>query len=342
MCGFAGFLDPMARTEGRARAICRAMSDRLAHRGPDGDDVWVDAEAGVGLGHRRLSIIDLSPAGLQPMRSASGRFRIAYNGEVYNAAELRDELETHGRRLRGQSDTEVLLEAIDAWGLVPTLERTVGMFAFALWDARERRLHLVRDRIGIKPLYYGWIGTTFLFGSELKALKEHPSWVGEINRDAVALQMQHSNVPAPWCVYQGFYKLMPGCVLSIQGGIDSRSGFSPLPVPQAERTQVQPVSWWDAMSVFRRGLENPFLGGAEEAQEEIEGLLGLAVRQRLVSDVPLGAFLSGGIDSSVIVSLMQQESSKPVRTFSMGMDSDQFDEAPFAAEVARHLETDHT
>ncbi len=342
MCGFAGFLDSTLRENGRARTVCRAMADTLVHRGPDGGDTWVDEKLGVGLGHRRLSIIDLSPAGHQPMRSASGRYCLAYNGEIYNAEEIAAELREEGRTFRGHSDTEVLLEAIDSWGLLPALGRSVGMFAFALWDAQEQVLHLVRDRLGIKPLYYGWAGKAFLFGSELKALREHPAWEGRIHRGALALQMRHNCVPSPWSIYEGFYKLMPGCVLSVPIGVDASVGFSALPVHQSEPACLQPTSFWDAGEVFLRGASHPFQGTEDEAQEEIEAVLKTAVKQRMISDVPLGAFLSGGIDSSVVVALMQTQSSVPVQTFSIGFERGFFDESRYAADLAERLGTDHT
>jgi asparagine synthase (glutamine-hydrolysing) len=318
------------------------MARTLVHRGPDGEDVWVDANRGVGLGHRRLSIIDLSPAGRQPMQSASGRYWITYNGEIYNAGEMSADLQKEGHAFRGHSDTEVLLEAIDSWGLFPALERSAGMFAFALWDAEERVLHLVRDRLGIKPLYYGWAGKVFLFGSELKALRAHPAWEGRINRGALSLQMRHSYVPSPWSIYEGFYKLMPGCVLSVPLGVDASVGFSPLPEPQSEPASLRPTSFWDAGEVFLRGASQPFQGSEDEAQEEIEAVLKTAVRQRMISDVPLGAFLSGGIDSSVVVALMQTQSSVPIRTFSIGFEHGFFDESRYAADLAERLGTDHT
>ena len=318
------------------------MVETLAHRGPDGEDVWVDVNRGVGLGHRRLSIIDLSPAGRQPMQSASGRYWITYNGEIYNAGEMSADLQKEGHAFRGHSDTEVLLEAIDSWGLFPALERSVGMFAFALWDAEERVLHLVRDRLGIKPLYYGWAGKVFLFGSELKALRAHPAWEGRINRDALSLQMRHSYVPAPWSIYEGVYKLMPGCVLSVPLGADASVGFSPLPESQSEPARLQPRSFWDAGEVYLRGASQPFQGSEDEAQEEIEAVLKTAVRQRMISDVPLGAFLSGGIDSSVVVAMMQTQSAVPIRTFSIGFESATYDESRYAADMAERLGTDHT
>jgi asparagine synthase (glutamine-hydrolysing) len=318
------------------------MADTLVHRGPDGGDVWVDEEVGLGFGHRRLSILDLSPAGRQPMRSRSGRFLVAYNGEIYNTSELIADLEKEGCVFRGHSDTEVLIEAIDSWGLVPALKRSVGMFAFALWDAEERVLHLVRDRLGIKPLYYGWVGKTLLFGSELKALRKHPAWDGRVSRDALSLQMRHCYVPAPWSIYEGIYKLMPGCVLSIPLGVDASVGFSPLPVELSEYARLQPESFWDAGAVFLNGAENPFQGSEDEAQEQVEEVLKTAVGQRMIADVPLGAFLSGGVDSSVVVALMQTQSALPVRTFSIGFETGTLDESGYAAELAQRLGTDHT
>jgi asparagine synthase (glutamine-hydrolysing) len=306
------------------------MADRLVHRGPDDSGVCVDSESGVALGFRRLSIIDLSPAGHQPMQSASGRYVIVFNGEVYNSAELRADLEIKGCKFRGHSDTEVMLAAFSEWGLEPAVKKFVGMFAFALWDRRERVLHLVRDRLGIKPLYYGWAKKTFLFGSELKALRAHPDFVPEINRDALALQARHDYIPQPHSIYKGIFKLPPGCILSLRASAE----------PTAERPT--PVAFWSARDIWTQGALNPFKGSEKEAVDELEKRLKDSVRLRMISDVPLGAFLSGGIDSSVVVALMQAQSSRPVKTFTIGFCEDEYNEAKEAKKVAAHLGTDHT
>lgn len=331
MCGITGFLDlRRATTTEILRATVKGMTDTLRHRGPDDAGVWVDASAGVALGHRRLSIIDLSPAGHQPMESHSGRYVIAFNGEIYNFLELREELqrENCGRlRLRGHSDTEVLLLAIDHWGLGPTLSRANGMFAFALWDRQERILYLGRDRLGEKPLYYGWMGTTLVFGSELKALRAHPDFDAEINRDALALFLRHSYIPAPYSIYKDIKKLPPASLLSVDG-----QG------PHAMRLS----QYWRLRDVAERGTQEQFRGRPEEAVERLDSLLRDAVRIRMTSDVPLGSFLSGGVDSSTVTALMQAQSSRPIRTFTIGNWNPSYNEANQAASVAKHLGTAHT
>ncbi|MFQ5451259.1 MAG: asparagine synthase (glutamine-hydrolyzing) [Nitrospinaceae bacterium] len=333
MCGLAGFLDPHW-TEPAGLDCLRKMGATLSHRGPDDGGTWFDPEGGVGLAHRRLSVQDTSLQGHQPMVSASGRYVIVYNGEIYNFKELRQNLESNGDArntvpaFRGHSDTEVLLAAVERWGLWETIHQWVGMFAFALWDREKRRLHLVRDRLGIKPLYYGYQKGAFLFGSELKALREHPRFQGRVDRNALTLMMRHNHVPAPYSIYEGIYKLLPGTMLTVDG---SRPG-----VPLA------PVTYWSAREAMERGMENPFQGSETEAIKQLDTLLRDAVKLRMISDVPLGAFLSGGVDSSLIVSLMQDQSSLPVRTFSIGFDDKDFNEAPHARAVAKYLGTDHT
>ncbi len=288
----------------------------------------MDPAVPVALGHRRLSILDLSPLGHQPMHSSCGRYVIAFNGEIYNFAELRRELEKGGRTFRGRSDTEIMLEAFSEWGLTRALERFNGMFAFALWDRKERRLHLVRDRLGEKPLYYGWFGRTFLFGSEPKALRAHPGFEARIDRDALALYLRHNYVPAPLSIYIGVFKLPPGTFLSL----DPRETGS-LPEPQA---------YWSARDKAEEGIRNQFTGSEGEVGAQLEALLKDAVGLRMVADVPLGVFLSGGVDSSTIAALMQAQSSRPVRTFSIGFRETGFDEAAEARRVAQHLGTEHT
>jgi asparagine synthase (glutamine-hydrolysing) len=304
------------------------MTSAIRHRGPDDAGCWTDPNLGVALGHRRLSIIDLSPEGHQPMLSASGRYVIIYNGEVYNFLELRKELEAQGTRFRGHSDTEVMLAAIERHGLSGAVRRFAGMFAFALFDRRETRLHLVRDRLGEKPLYYGWAGDVLLFGSELKALRQHPAWRGEINRDALALYLRHNYVPAPYSIYRGINKAIPGTITSIDAG--------------HSRREVVKEVYWSARETAERGIGASGIVGEPETLEQLERLLRATVRREMISDVPLGAFLSGGIDSSLVVALMQQESSPRVRTFTIGFDEREFNEATYAKAVAQHLGTDHT
>jgi asparagine synthase (glutamine-hydrolysing) len=326
MCGVAGVWDRGIRRSPTAlEQAASAMTEALHHRGPDAGNVWCDAEAGVALGHRRLSIVDLSPAGAQPMCSSCGRFVLSYNGEIYNADELRPELAAKGRPFRGHSDTEVIVEGIAVWGVEATIKRLIGMFALALWDRQERTLYLVRDRLGIKPMYWGAFGELFLFGSELKALRAHDGWRPELDRDAVAAYLRTSYVPGPFTIYRGVRKLPPGTILSL------RAGMAP---------DIRP--YWTLEETARAGQAARFAGSEAEAVDRLDALLGDAVRRRMVADVPLGAFLSGGIDSSTVVALMQAGSARPVRSFSIGFNEEEFDEAPQAAAVARHLGTDHT
>lgn len=333
MCGIVGFLAGGAAEAPAARtALLKGMADRIRTRGPDDEGYWSDEAGSVGLGHRRLSIIDLSPAGHQPMHSESGRYVIVFNGEVYNHQHLRDELQATGRApvWRGHSDTESLLAGFDAWGIRGTVERAVGMFALAVFDRKERRLTLARDRLGEKPLYYGWQGrnghASFLFGSELKALKAHPSFDAAIDRSALALLMRHNYVPAPRSIYEGVRKLPPGTLLCVS-------------LAEREPTITQ---YWSLPSVVTQGLRSPFDGSAEEAVDALENVLKQSVRQQMIADVPLGAFLSGGIDSSTIVALMQAQSIRPVKTFTIGFNEEGYNEAVHAKAVARHLGTDHT
>ena len=327
MCGITGFFSPRELDPAQAEESVVAMADTLVHRGPDDAGVWVDATAGIALGHRRLSIVDLSPNGHQPMRSASGRWVISFNGEIYNFPSLRQELEGLGHRFRGHSDTEVLLAAVEQWGVHKALERFNGMFAFALWDRADRVLHLARDRAGEKPLYYGWMGDTFVFGSELKSMRRHPAFRPEIDRDALVLFLCYAYVPAPYSIYRDVCKLVPGTVLSI-----AAAG------PRTPR----PVPYWSAKDVVERATADPFRGTPDEAVSQLDALLHDAVRMQMVADVPLGAFLSGGIDSSTVVAIMQAESSRPVKTFTIGFAEEGYNEAHYAAAVARHLGTDHT
>ena len=327
MCGIVGLLQPHA-LGGDARAVLRSMTYRLHHRGPDDSDVWLDERAGLGLGHRRLSILDLSPAGHQPMTSADGRYVMVFNGEMYNFDALRRELESLRHAFRGHSDTEVFLAAISQWGLEEAVRRFNGMFAFALWDRQTRTLFLGRDRLGEKPLYYGWAGTTFLCASELKALRAYPAFKAEINRDALALLLRYDYVPAPHSIYRGVYKLPAGTLLTVK--------------PEDIGREPSPVPYWSLQDVVERGAADPFLGTDDDAVAQLDELLRDAVKLRMVADVPLGAFLSGGIDSSTVVALMQAQSARPVKTFSIGFHETAYDEAQFASKVARHLGTDHT
>ena len=326
MCGITGFWT--TRSLLHPREVLDAMTDRLEHRGPDSRGILFDEARGIGLGHRRLSILDLSAEGHQPMRSPSGRYDLVYNGEVYNHGELRERL-THLHpelRFRGGSDTEVLLAAIDLLGIEATLQAIVGMFAFALWDRQERCLHLVRDRLGIKPLYYGVQAGALLFGSELKALRAFPGFSPAIDRQALGDLLRFNSISAPRSIFEGVYKLMPGQWLTFE---------APDAPPRARQ-------FWDAGAVAARGLANPFEGTEREAIDALEDLLLKVIGDRMVADVPLGAFLSGGIDSSTVVALMQAQSDRPIKTFSIGYHEGAYNEAAHAAEVARHLGTDHT
>lgn len=305
------------------------MTDAMAHRGPDDSGVWVDQAAGVALGHRRLSIQDVSPLGHQPMVSASGRYVVAYNGEIYNFRQLQEELSARGCGFNGHSDTEVLLAAVETWGIGAPLERFIGMFAFALWGRQEQTLSLARDRLGEKPLYYGWQGNSFLFASELKALRRHPAWEGNIDRDALALFMRHNYVPAPYSIHSGIRKLEPGTLLQLP--LNGQCGDLPEPRP-----------YWSAMTIAREGLRNPFPGSDADAVETLDRLLRDTIGDKMISDVPLGAFLSGGYDSSLVVAVMQALAGNPVKTFSIGFHEAGYNEAHHAAAVARHLGTDHT
>jgi asparagine synthase (glutamine-hydrolysing) len=314
MCGIAGFVSTQSSGD-----VLRRMCDAIGHRGPDDSGEYLDPQSGLALGFRRLSIIDLSPAGHQPMESQ--RFVITFNGEIYNFEELRRALPP--RAYCGHSDTEVMLAAFETWGVEAAVKRFNGMFAIALWDRESRRLHLIRDRMGVKPLYYGFAGNTFLYGSELKALERHPDFDGRIDRRAVSLYLRFLYIPAPFSIYEGIHKLMPGTILT----------FDP-----ATRT-TQTTTYW---SVREAAMQARFDGSEDEAAEHIETLLRDSVRLRMISDVPLGVFLSGGIDSSIVTAMMQTQSRIPVRTFTVGFNEAAYDEAPFAKAIAQHLGTDHT
>jgi asparagine synthase (glutamine-hydrolysing) len=336
MCAITGFLQGGTGDEGQWRAVLEAMAATVRHRGPDAGGVWADIGAGVGLAHRRLAILDLSPAGAQPMQSASGRYCLVFNGEIYNFRELAAELSAAGARFRGHSDTEVILAAVDAWGLERSLQRLTGMFAFALWDKQERRLHLARDRIGEKPLYYGVCGRTLLFGSELKALRAHPAWSGEICRQSLTLLLRYGYIPEPYSIYQGIHKLPPGTSLSLDAAALAD------PARLAPGGEAGPRSYWSLRAAAEAGLAEPWSGSPSDAVDALEQRLQTIIGQQMVADVPLGAFLSGGIDSSTVVALMQAQSTRPVQTFTIGFGERTFNEAEHAKAVARHLGTDHT
>lgn len=330
MCGIAGCL---GRSTESLEDIARGMTQAVIHRGPDGGDVWVDRDAQVALGHRRLAILDLSPEGSQPMHSACGRYVIVFNGEIYNFAEIRADLErgpgSHPA-WRGHSDTEIMLAAISRWGVKPAIERFVGMFAFALWDRQERKLYLARDRLGEKPLYYGWLGESFVFGSELKALRQHPRWTGSVDRGALSLYMRHGYVPGPYTIFEGVSKLPPASLLTVRA-------------PETGRRFAETLEeYWSLRNVSLQRPGGGFTLGDMEAVDRLETLLAAAIKQQMVADVPLGAFLSGGIDSSVVVSLMQAQCVQPVRTFTIGFQEADYNEAEAAKKVAAHLGTDHT
>ncbi len=330
MCGITGFVDLSARRMSTPELVptVTRMAEAISHRGPDDQGVWADAEMCVALGFRRLAILDLSPTGHQPMLSADERYVIVYNGEVYNFEELREKLVSLGHPFRGTSDTEVMLAAIVQWGLEAAVRRFNGMFAIALWDRQQRVLHLIRDRLGVKPLYYGWCNGVFLFGSELTALRAHPVFEAEIDRDSLSLFLRHSYIPVPHSIFKNINKLPPGTILSmpINGG----------------RQDGTLTTYWSAEEVVEQGTRDPFRGTAEEAVDELDGLLRESVRLRMIADVPLGAFLSGGIDSSCIVALMQAQSRLPVKTYTIGFHEGSYNEATYAKAIAAHLGTDHT
>ncbi|MFZ5734955.1 MAG: asparagine synthase (glutamine-hydrolyzing) [Pseudomonadota bacterium] len=322
MCGIAGLVsDPGSHAD-----IARDMALAIAYRGPDDAGVWEDSEAGVALSHRRLAIIDLSPMGHQPMASACGRYVTVFNGEIYNYQQMRAALEREGvGNWRGQSDTEVLLAAIAQWGFKRALQASVGMFAIAVWDRNERSLMLARDRFGEKPVYYGRVGKAFAFASELKAFRVLPQWQAEVDRGALSLLLRHNYIPAPHSIYRGVFKLRPGTLLVLRSGAE----------PRIE-------SYWSAREVAQRTQALPFRGSGPEAVAQLETLLRQSLEGQMLADVPLGAFLSGGIDSSVVVAMMQAISRQPVRTFTIGFDQVDYDEATHAKQVAMHLGTDHT
>lgn len=339
MCGLTGFMQP-GWNAARLAEIVTAMAQAIAHRGPDDSGVWADAERGIALGHRRLSILDLSPAGHQPMASASGRYVLAYNGEIYNHLDIRERLakESAAPAWRGHSDTETLLAAIEAWGLDSALQACTGMFAIALWDKQKNLLQLARDRFGEKPLYYGWVAGAFVFASELKAFHALPGYRLRLNRDALAQYMRFCYVPAPLSIHQDIYKLEPGCILQIANAVPAAPKGPLLPGNVHQGLTIR--RWWSFRITAAAGMENPILDETE-ALAELEQALMSSVSRQSLADVPLGAFLSGGVDSSLIVALMQKQSMQPVQSFTIGFEDPAFDESGYASAVAQHLGTQH-
>ncbi|MEW5755879.1 MAG: asparagine synthase (glutamine-hydrolyzing) [Pseudomonadota bacterium] len=328
MCGIAGFVYGR-RCEPKAwEGILCAMIQQIPHRGPDSEGIWYDAHTGIGLAHRRLAVIDLSPEGHQPMASNSGRFVIVFNGEIYNYRQLMQELIARGHSFHGHSDTEVILAAVEEWGLKAAVSRFIGMFAFALWDAQEQCLHLVRDRMGEKPLYYGKVGEAFVFGSELKALQAHPQWQGSIDNVALEIFLKSGYIPAPYSIFKGIHKLTPGVIATV--------------VAMQSAASIREETYWSIEQAVATGLSEPIQGTEQEMVSGLENLLLGAIGQQMIADVPFGAFLSGGIDSSIVVALMQSMSSQPVNTFSIGFEYEGYNEAGYAKQIAEYLGTRHT
>jgi asparagine synthase (glutamine-hydrolysing) len=334
MCGISGYLQKGGFEPETAGNIVNTMAAKMIHRGPDDSGVWVDGKAGIALAHRRLAVVDLSAAGHQPMVSKSGRYVIVYNGEIYNHLALRKELESQGKATswNGHSDTETLLACFEANGIEATLKSLVGMFALALWDKKQNILTLARDRMGEKPLYYGRQNNVFLFGSELKAIKAHPAFKNKIHVDSLTLFLRYNYVPSPYSIYEGIYKLTPASYIQISDPVN-HSGAKEIP---------EPVSYWSLGEVAEAGQKDPFSGSDEDAISSLESCLKESVGLQMTADVPLGAFLSGGVDSSTIAALMQAQSSRPVKTFTIGFHEKSFNEAVYAREVAKHLGTEHT
>lgn len=330
MCGLNGFFNTY--TTMPASSVIEQMNTAIRTRGPDAGDSWQDESIGLVLGHRRLAVQDLSPAGAQPMHSNCGRYVIIFNGEIYNHLELREQLmaEHKASNWRGHSDTETMLACFVAWGIKNTLQAMVGMFAIALWDRQQKILTFAKDRMGEKPLYWGWQGKGLYFGSDLKGLKAHPAFKTDINRDAITLLLRHNCIPAPYSIYKGIEKLRPGHWLQ-------------LPLADIEKAKnSQPQAYWRFNDIVEKGLSHPFTGSPEQAVDALESALTKSIGDQMLSDVPLGAFLSGGIDSSAVVALMQAQSSRPVKTFTIGFDDAGYNEATHAKAVAKHIGTDHT
>ena len=332
MCGIVGFLGGNFTNEQFSNSIVEDMSDQIKSRGPDSSGIWLNSQQKIALGHRRLAIVDLSQAGHQPMTSASNRYVITYNGEIYNSIQIRDELiKNHSApEWRGHSDTEILLAGFDAWGIKETISKVTGMFAIAIWDKNLEQLILVRDRIGEKPLYYGWQGPdankVFLFGSELKALKRHPQFTNKVDRDSLGLYMRYSYVPAPYSIYKGINKVEPGTIITIS----------------LKDQDYKEEKYWNAFDTIKKGIDFPFQETPDEITDNLDKALRKTISQQMMADVPLGAFLSGGIDSSAVVALMQDQSSRPIKTFTIGFKESGYNEAEYAKLVAKHLGTDHT
>ena len=324
MCGLTGFWEFKQATTNDLEETLRKMSSTLMPRGPDSEGTWVDANSRLGMGHRRLAIQDLSLSGHQPMHSASGRFVIAYNGEMFNAEEIREEFAKTGKHFKGHSDTEVLVEACDTWGVTKAVKKMVGMFAFALWDRKEQTLYLVRDRLGIKPLYWGIINNVLFFGSQPKSFRPHPKFEAEIDSEALPSYFRFNYIPGPFSIYKDINKLEPGHILEINAnGIAKKNCY------------------WDLPNIALAGVSSSKNLSTQEWIERLESLLKDSIKKRMISDVPLGAFLSGGIDSSTVVALMQAQSDRPIKTFSIGFHEQGYNEAQHAKEVAQHLGTDH-
>jgi asparagine synthase (glutamine-hydrolysing) len=318
------------------------MNDALYRRGPDDQGIWLDGENNIALGHRRLAVIDLSEKGKQPMRSACGRYVIVYNGEIYNFRSIRKELEKEGVSIDGDSDTAVLLASIVKWGIKSSIKKAHGMFAFSLWDSDDKVLYLVRDRLGEKPLYYGYSGNQFLFASELKSLTSFPEWRGEIDRDVLTLQLRYGYIPAPYSIYKGIFKLLPGSILKLPlEDLQYRKELNP-GGQSIDKNSLSPQRYWSARSVAETAVNNKVHYTKEEAVNTLQDILGRTIKNQMIADVPLGAFLSGGIDSSIVVALMQSQSINPVRTFTIGFHEARFNEAKYAKKVADHIGTDHT
>jgi asparagine synthase (glutamine-hydrolysing) len=333
MCGIAGLYSLRRDADRTAlRGTMKAMTDAIAHRGPDGDGLWQDDEVpALLLGQRRLAIIDLSPAGAQPMASHSGRYWCVYNGEIYNYQAIEAELRALGHQFNGRSDTEVFLAALDQWGLNQTFQKIIGMYAFIIWDRKERVLHFMRDRLGKKPLYIGWAGKDLVAGSELKVLTAHPHFDGVINQNTLALYMKYGFIQAPHTIYNGVWTLPPGARMTLK--------VSDLVAGENLSTKFE--HYWDLQRVVSHSVSHRTRKSDTAVIAEFDDLLRLCVKERMISDVPLGAFLSGGIDSSTIVALMQAQSSRPVKTYTVGFEAEGYNEAPFAKDVAQHLGTDH-
>ena len=333
MCGVAGFLmDSKSSSSVNFDLITKKMTDSIKHRGPNDSGCWNNPSEGIALGHRRLSILDLSDAGHQPMESSNGRYVIAFNGEIYNHLQIRSDIEKNNGNIswRGHSDTETILSAFETFGIQESLEKFVGMFAFSLWDKKNKILTLARDRLGEKPMYYGWQnianGRVFLFGSELKALKSFPDIDLRVDRGSLSLFLKHAYVPNPYSIYENIFSLEPGQFLQVS----------------LTNKMTKTVNYWEASEIIKKGSFEEYKGTPKEAVKDLKNLLRHTIKSQMISDVPLGAFLSGGIDSSTVVSIMQEQADIPVKTFTIGFNEKGFDEAKYAKSIANHLGTDHT